>query len=196
MTIFMERIDFSQPQQAAVLVDLLDAYAQDPMGGGVGLAAEVKACLAERLAAVPGAVGLVARLDGSPAGVATAFPGFSTFAARPLLSIHDLAVLAPFRRQGIDLGQWANIMQQDDKHKASVGERCLGHWTPVPGWDQAWCRPFALGRFGGAQRRAAGWAEPRTSRQEKGFGLVSAGYFCSMESINRRVSNDYFHGAD
>ena len=79
MAISMERIDFSQPQQAAVLVDLLDAYAQDPMGGGVGLAAEVKACLAERLAAVPGAVGLVARLDGSPAGVATAFPGAVPF---------------------------------------------------------------------------------------------------------------------
>ena len=111
MTISMERIDFSQPQQAAVLVELLDAYAQDPMGGGVGLAAEVKACLAERLAAVPGAVGLVARLDGSPAGVATAFPGFSTFAARPLLSIHDLAVLAPFRRQGIGQALLAELAQ-------------------------------------------------------------------------------------
>ena len=75
------------------------------------MAAEVKACLAERLAAVPGAVGLVARLDGSPAGVATAFPGFSTFAARPLLNIHDLAVLAPFRRQGIGQALLAELEQ-------------------------------------------------------------------------------------
>lgn len=101
MAITIGRVDFSVPEQADVLVGLLDAYALDPMGGGAGLAPEVKACLAERLADVPGAIGLVAWLDGVPAGMATAFTGFSTFAARPLLSIHDLAVLAPFRRQGV-----------------------------------------------------------------------------------------------
>ena len=53
----------------------------------------------------------MARLDASPAGVATAFPGFSTFAARPLLSIHDLAVLSPFRRQGIGQALLAALEQ-------------------------------------------------------------------------------------
>ena len=29
--------DYRQPEHAAALVSLLDAYARDPMGGGVGL---------------------------------------------------------------------------------------------------------------------------------------------------------------
>ncbi len=101
MTITIRRINFSEPEQASLLVQLLDAYAQDPMGGGLGLAEEVKAGLAQRLALVPDAVGLVAYVAGEAAGLATAFAGFSTFAARPLLNIHDLAVLASFRQQGV-----------------------------------------------------------------------------------------------
>ena len=101
MSVEIRRVNFSQPESAYILVELLDEYARDPMGGGHGLAPMVKAELASQLAQVPGAVGLVAYVAGEAAGLATAFSGFSTFAARPLLNIHDLAVLASFRNQGV-----------------------------------------------------------------------------------------------
>ena len=36
-----------------------------------------------------------------PVGIAVCFLGFSTFAARPLLNIHDLAVMPEYRGQGV-----------------------------------------------------------------------------------------------
>jgi len=44
---------------------------------------------------------LLAYVDAAAVGIATCFVGFSTFAARPLVNIHDLAVLPEFRGQGI-----------------------------------------------------------------------------------------------
>ena len=37
----------------------------------------------------------------TPVGIAVCFVGFSTFMARPLLNIHDLAVIPAYRRQGV-----------------------------------------------------------------------------------------------
>jgi ribosomal protein S18 acetylase RimI-like enzyme len=39
--------------------------------------------------------------DEMPVGLAVCFLGFSTFAARPLINIHDLAVLPEYRGRGI-----------------------------------------------------------------------------------------------
>ncbi len=39
--------------------------------------------------------------SGEALGVATCFRGWSTFAARPLLNVHDLAVLPAHRRRGV-----------------------------------------------------------------------------------------------
>lgn len=95
------QVNFSSPRDETALVHLLNVYAQDPMGGGKPLADEVQAHLCARLADVPGAVALLAWLGDEAVGVATAFAGFSTFVAKPLLSVHDLAVLPAHRGQGI-----------------------------------------------------------------------------------------------
>ena len=52
-------------------------------------------------AATPGAFSLIARLDGQPAGLANCFTGFSTFAAEPLVNVHDMGVLPEYRDRGI-----------------------------------------------------------------------------------------------
>jgi ribosomal protein S18 acetylase RimI-like enzyme len=39
--------------------------------------------------------------DATPIGIAVCFVGFSTFAARPLINIHDLAVVPECRGQGV-----------------------------------------------------------------------------------------------
>ncbi|MGL4205161.1 MAG: GNAT family N-acetyltransferase [Aeromonadaceae bacterium] len=101
MSLLITRVDFANPREGAALVQLLNTYALDPMGGGEPLADEVRSCLCARLAQVSGAVALLAWQGDEAVGVATAFAGFSTFAAKPLLSVHDLAVLPAYRGQGI-----------------------------------------------------------------------------------------------
>jgi ribosomal protein S18 acetylase RimI-like enzyme len=97
----IELADYRSPRDAADLVALLDAYARDPMGGGTPLADDVKARLVGDLAANPHAFSLLARLDATAVGLANCFVGYSTFAAAPLVNIHDLAVLAGHRNKGI-----------------------------------------------------------------------------------------------
>ena len=45
----------------------------------------------------------MARVDGQPAGVAIYLEGFSTFACRPLVNLHDLGVSPRF--QGLGVGK-------------------------------------------------------------------------------------------
>ncbi len=93
--------DLEQPDHAAALLLLLDAYASDPMGDGRGLSAEARACLIPALRRVPRAFVVLAFADEEPVGVAVCFAGFSTFRARGLFNVHDLAVLPRWRGQGI-----------------------------------------------------------------------------------------------
>ena len=93
--------DYADPRDAADVVALLDAYARDPMGGGEPLREDVKARLAGDLAANPHAFSLIARLDDAPVGLANCFMGYSTFAAAPLVNIHDFAVISGHRGAGI-----------------------------------------------------------------------------------------------
>ena len=93
--------DYASAEDAAAVVDLLDAYARDPMGGSEPLSDHARATLVEGLASMPGAFSLIAREDGAPVGLANCFTGFSTFAAAPLVNIHDIAVLPGHRGKGI-----------------------------------------------------------------------------------------------
>jgi ribosomal protein S18 acetylase RimI-like enzyme len=74
------------------------------MGGARPLAADVRARLVpdlrERIARGTALV-LIARREAAPAGVAVCFLGYSTFAARPLLNLHDLAVVPEARGLGV-----------------------------------------------------------------------------------------------
>lgn len=87
--------------QAAIWLDLLDHYARDPMGGGEGLSDYAKLNLVHTIRQVPGFHGALAWLDGEAVGLIDCFAGFSTFAAKPLLNVHDIVVHASRRGQGI-----------------------------------------------------------------------------------------------
>ena len=112
MGLEVRKVAFENVEQGQQLVALLNAYAEDPMGGAEPLSAEVKANLVKGLSQVPGAVALLAYLDGQAVGVTTAFAGFSTFAAKPLLNIHDIAVLPAFRGQGVAQALMAGLEQE------------------------------------------------------------------------------------
>jgi ribosomal protein S18 acetylase RimI-like enzyme len=100
-TIQIRAADLLQPRDSGALLSLLDHYAADPMGDGRGLSAEARACLVPALRSVPGALVLLAWAGEAPVGVAVCLRGFSTFRARGLLNVHDLAVLPRWRGQGI-----------------------------------------------------------------------------------------------
>lgn len=93
--------DLNAPRDATAVIELLDAYATDAMGDGQGLQQETRDRLIPALRQVPGAVVLLAWARERAVGLAICFPGFSTFQARPLLNIHDLAVLPDQRSRGI-----------------------------------------------------------------------------------------------
>jgi GNAT superfamily N-acetyltransferase len=110
--------DYTDPRDAADVVALLDAYARDPMGGGEPLAEAVKARLAGDLAANPNAFSLLARIEGQAVGLANCFVGYSTFAAAPLVNIHDIAVLPGHRGKGIGKALLAAIEDEALKRGA------------------------------------------------------------------------------
>jgi ribosomal protein S18 acetylase RimI-like enzyme len=101
MKIQIRNSDFGDSQDAAAIVDILDSYASDPVGGGAPLGDDVRRRLVPELQQVSSALALLAFADQQPVGIAMCFFGFSTFNARPLLNIHDLAVLPSHRGKGI-----------------------------------------------------------------------------------------------
>jgi GNAT superfamily N-acetyltransferase len=101
MPIEIRDADLADPADATAVVELVNAYARDPMGGGVPLADDARARLASGLRAHPTTLVLLAFADGRAVGVAVCFFGFSTFQGRPLLNVHDLAVVAEARGRGI-----------------------------------------------------------------------------------------------
>ena len=97
MKIEVEQVDYHDSRQAGVLLQLLDAYARDPMGGAHPLSDHAKQHLVQELAQRPTAFSVLAFVDGAPAGLVNCFEGFSTFACQPLVNIHDVIVLPEFR---------------------------------------------------------------------------------------------------
>lgn len=99
--VIVRRADYQADSDRAALVQLLDDYAQDPMGGGIPLAADVKARLCDDLARLPTAASFIAWLGDAPVGLVNTFEAYSTFKARPLLNVHDVAVAPGYRGRGI-----------------------------------------------------------------------------------------------
>ena len=97
----IEIADFHNRVHASAIVYLLNEYAQDPMGGGEALSDFTQANLVKEMAKRPTFHVAIAFVGGKPAGLINCVEGFSTFACKPLLNIHDVVVLTEFRGQGI-----------------------------------------------------------------------------------------------
>ena len=97
----VRQADYGHPSDAAAVVALLDAYASDPAGGGEPLSDFVKANLARELAARQQAYSVLAFDGEQPVGLVNCIEGFSSFKCKPLVNVHDVAVLASHRGRGI-----------------------------------------------------------------------------------------------
>lgn len=99
--LLVRQADYANAQDALAIVLLLDAYASDPTGGGEGLSDFAKTHLVPALAARPQAYSVLAFDGDVPVGLVNCIEGFSTFKCRPLVNVHDVAVLASHRGQRI-----------------------------------------------------------------------------------------------
>lgn len=111
--------NYEFPADALALVTLLDAYARDPVGGGTRLTEEVIRRLPGELAKRPQAFSILAWDAEQPVGLANCFEGFSTFACRPLVNVHDLIVMKSHRGQ-----QVAQRILQSVEHEARQRGAC------------------------------------------------------------------------
>lgn len=93
--------DLNLPKHADAFIQLLGEYASDPMGGGKALSGYAKTNLVVELRNRPTVYIILAMDDEIPAGLLTCIEGFSTFACRPLLNIHDAIVSAEYRGRGL-----------------------------------------------------------------------------------------------
>jgi ribosomal protein S18 acetylase RimI-like enzyme len=117
MELRVRKADLTDPRDAAAVVAIVDSYASEPIGGGRPLAPDVRERLIPGLRDHPTALVLLAFAAEDPVGVAVCFFGFSTFKARPLLNIHDLAVLPRHRGRGAG----SALLQAAEEHARREG---------------------------------------------------------------------------
>ncbi len=98
-------VDFEQAADTAAFLFLLDHYMRSPTGNGRPMDDALRARLPAELRRRPNVLSFIAWLDDEgeprPAGLINCVEGFSTFAGRPLLNVHDIVVHHDFRRRGI-----------------------------------------------------------------------------------------------
>ncbi|WLD57959.1 GNAT family N-acetyltransferase [Salinispirillum sp. LH 10-3-1] len=99
--IHARRADPHNDQDANAIVTLLNGYAMDPMGGGEPLSDFAQSNLINELRKRPTAHIVLGFVDDQPAGLVNCFEGFSTFACKPILNIHDVTVDPAYRGKGL-----------------------------------------------------------------------------------------------
>ena len=100
--IICKKADLSNESECSTILRLLNCYALDIMGGGEELSEFSQANLITELRKRQSSCHIfIASIDSIDVGLAVCFEGFSTFACRPLLNIHDFCVLSEYRRKGV-----------------------------------------------------------------------------------------------
>lgn len=97
MSIKIIQANYNNPQHGRHIIEMLDCYANDPMGGNEALPDYVAQNLVYTLSNRSDAISILAYVEGQPAGLLNCFEGFSTFNCKPLINIHDLIVATEFR---------------------------------------------------------------------------------------------------
>ena len=103
------RTCYDDPAHAGALLDLMGQYARDPAGGGEALGDFAREHLIAELAARPFIFSVLAFDGDMPVGLVNAIEGFSTFACRPLVNVHDVVVTASHRGRGIAAHMFAEV---------------------------------------------------------------------------------------
>lgn len=107
--VYVIKADLDSPIHAAAVVELLNLYATDPLGGSEELSDYCKSNLVNELKKRPSAHVFFAVLGENFVGLANCFEGFSSFKCKTLLNIHDFYVHKDYRRLGISQKLMAGV---------------------------------------------------------------------------------------
>lgn len=147
MQLTIRDADLADAAQGEALVRILDAYAREPGGQGQPLSAAAREGLVAGLREQAVGFALLAWHGEQALGAAVCQWGYSTFAARPSLNLHDLAVLPEHRGRGIGTQLLRAVEQRArergcckltlEVHESNQGARRLyeregfGPWRPA-----------------------------------------------------------------
>jgi len=109
--------DLANPVHQSAIVEMLDMYCRDEFGDGKPLSDFARENLIPGLVRHGGARVFLAYDAERPVGLALCLMGFSSFRAKPLLNIHDIAVAPQARGQGV--GQ--QLLAAVEQHARSQG---------------------------------------------------------------------------
>ncbi len=102
MKVSIFQADYNNPKHSKDVMYLLNEYAKDPMGGGEPISEYVQDNLIQTMSTLPYVFSVLCYIDDKPAGLVNCVEGFSTFACKPVVNIHDAVVLEPYRGKGIN----------------------------------------------------------------------------------------------
>jgi GNAT superfamily N-acetyltransferase len=101
MSTEIKRVDYQNSEQANAVVLLLNHYSMDPMGASEPLPDIVQQNLISELQKREHFGSAIVYVDQQPAALVNFAEGFSTFAAKPLINVHDLVVHREYRGKGL-----------------------------------------------------------------------------------------------
>ena len=101
MSVRIVEADLSLAEHQEAVLAMVDAYSRDAMGDGKPLDQDVRTRLIPGLRRHPTTLIFLAFDGVQPIGAAVCFIGFSSFAAKPIINIHDFVVLPTSRGRGI-----------------------------------------------------------------------------------------------
>lgn len=93
--------DYADPVHQKTLIELINHYMADPMGGCEPLSSEQSKNLVEGLSKHPSSFVLFVKVKDTFTGLTTCFVNFSTFKAKPYINIHDIIVRKEYRGKGL-----------------------------------------------------------------------------------------------
>ncbi len=146
MTLRIVAVDLENRAISTAWLELLDHYAHDPMGGGTGLSDYAKANLVNQLKDLPTFHGALAFTGDEAVGLINCFAGFSTFAAKPLINIHDIVTRAERRGQGVGqaLLQWAEQRARELGCCKLTLEVLSNNTRAIASYERAGFAPYVL----------------------------------------------------
>jgi ribosomal protein S18 acetylase RimI-like enzyme len=93
--------DFDDLSHCEALVNLMNEYITDIMGGGTPYNADQRKNLVEGLKGHPSKIILFAMAGQEFIGLTNCFINFATFTVKPFINVHDVIVTSTWRNRGI-----------------------------------------------------------------------------------------------
>ena len=117
MQMEISAIDYSSSRHRDAVLTLLNDYALSPEGGAEELSEYTRKNLLSELELRSGVKVFLAFNQEEAAGLLIAIEGFSTFACKPLLNVHDVYVSAGNRTQGVARA----LFEQMESYAQTIG---------------------------------------------------------------------------